>query len=536
MELLIRLKKKQYMSAMRTCLIKFNYWKKHPWCSRWRNCAKKAVTRMNGNQVSQHVSSSMGETRLCNRQTHPFGCPRRASNRTPDQSSGRPEANSSCGRPQAKCRNNIARMASTIHGMMDEEIFKFDRRFSSGRGHPTSSNSSFSASSSKTYFKRIWRKAQFVHSLSQTKTRIAKSADPRQLQGRDAEGFLTVGRTELRLPKDVEDMISVDHKILKEDQESRLHHRKAVVLQDLATQWIHSYPCTTKSIQETQKHVSCTTSVRRNFVSIGSVWTASKLVGRSRGVWLLSPKSARLTRWWREALRMAVQFTIRWADYFHWSRSKMLSSIIKRQKTAVIQHKTGGDLMRESQQHSSVEREEARDPDQMLKLDKMSWALWDIAYIGIMLLRERSSMFRRTLFRYFWVTLMSRDKRSRALMYFMRLPSVIIGILMERSHLSEPSIGVTRFALLNKEGQMWIQGRLTKNQVSTRPEYIWPEEWPCRKNQRKALDGQKKEPQLDAARERAIFFTPKDFPEFEEIIPTTRGEVSKSEPQRCLAT
>ena len=32
---------------------------------------------------------------------------------------------------------------------------------------------------------------------------------------------------------------------------------------------------------------SCTTSERRNFVSIGSVWTARKLVGRSHGVLLL---------------------------------------------------------------------------------------------------------------------------------------------------------------------------------------------------------------------------------------------------------
>ena len=46
--------------------------------------------------------------------------------------------------------------------------------------------------------------------------------------------------------------------------------------------------------------------------------------------------------------------------------------------------------------------------------------------------------------------------------------------------LSEPWIGVTRFALLNKhhpEGHMWVQGRRTNEQVSTRPGNLWPEEW-----------------------------------------------------------
>ena len=43
------------------------------------------------------------------------------------------------------------------------------------------------------------------------------------------------------------DMFTADHKLLNEDQESRLHHNYAVVVQALATQWIQSYPCRTKS-------------------------------------------------------------------------------------------------------------------------------------------------------------------------------------------------------------------------------------------------------------------------------------------------
>ena len=49
------------------------------------------------------------------------------------------------------------------------------------------------------------------------------------------------------------DLITADHKVLSEGCESRNNHRCAVVVQDLATQWIQSYPCKTKTSQETQR-------------------------------------------------------------------------------------------------------------------------------------------------------------------------------------------------------------------------------------------------------------------------------------------
>ena len=49
------------------------------------------------------------------------------------------------------------------------------------------------------------------------------------------------------------DLITADHKVLSENCESRNNHRYAVVEQDLATQWIQSYPCKTKTSQETQR-------------------------------------------------------------------------------------------------------------------------------------------------------------------------------------------------------------------------------------------------------------------------------------------
>ena len=49
------------------------------------------------------------------------------------------------------------------------------------------------------------------------------------------------------------DLITADHKVLSEGCESRNNHRYAVVVQDLATQWLQSYPCKTKTYHKTQK-------------------------------------------------------------------------------------------------------------------------------------------------------------------------------------------------------------------------------------------------------------------------------------------
>ena len=49
------------------------------------------------------------------------------------------------------------------------------------------------------------------------------------------------------------DFITLDHKVLSESCESRNNHRYAIVVQDLATQWIQAYPCKTKTSQETQR-------------------------------------------------------------------------------------------------------------------------------------------------------------------------------------------------------------------------------------------------------------------------------------------
>ena len=51
----------------------------------------------------------------------------------------------------------------------------------------------------------------------------------------------------------VGDLKTADHKVLSDNCESRNNHRYAVVVQDLATQWIQAYPCKNKTSQETQR-------------------------------------------------------------------------------------------------------------------------------------------------------------------------------------------------------------------------------------------------------------------------------------------
>ena len=60
------------------------------------------------------------------------------------------------------------------------------------------------------------------------------------------------------------DLITADHKVLSDNCESRNNHRYAVVVQDLATQWIQAYPCKNKTSQETQRSLQKFLEPHRN--------------------------------------------------------------------------------------------------------------------------------------------------------------------------------------------------------------------------------------------------------------------------------
>ena len=77
----------------------------------------------------------------------------------------------------------------------------------------------------------------------------------RDLQAnQDHKGFLQKTQWHSRTSsRKFGDLTTVHHKVLSESCEARNNHRHAVVVQDLASQWIQSYPCKTKTSQETEK-------------------------------------------------------------------------------------------------------------------------------------------------------------------------------------------------------------------------------------------------------------------------------------------
>ena len=82
------------------------------------------------------------------------------------------------------------------------------------------------------------------------------------------------------------DLITADHKVLSDNCESRNNHRYAVVVQDLATQWIQAYPCKTKTSQETQRSLQMFLDPDRNpeVIKLTIPWNSTKLVKISPGI------------------------------------------------------------------------------------------------------------------------------------------------------------------------------------------------------------------------------------------------------------
>ena len=82
------------------------------------------------------------------------------------------------------------------------------------------------------------------------------------------------------------DLITADHKVLSDNCESRNNHRYAVVVQDLATQWIRVYPCKNKTSQETQRNLQSSWNPRGNQKSFTLTipWNSAKHVKISPGI------------------------------------------------------------------------------------------------------------------------------------------------------------------------------------------------------------------------------------------------------------
>ena len=82
------------------------------------------------------------------------------------------------------------------------------------------------------------------------------------------------------------DLITADHKVLSDNCESRNNHRYAVVVQDLATQWIQAFPCKAKTSQEPKEACKSSSNLRGNQKSstLTLPWNSAKLVKIFHGI------------------------------------------------------------------------------------------------------------------------------------------------------------------------------------------------------------------------------------------------------------
>ena len=99
-------------------------------------------------------------------------------------------------------------------------------------------------------------------------------------------------------------------------------------------------------------------------------------------------------------------------------------------------------------------------------------------------------------------------------------------------NLSDPWTGFTQFTLLEEkppEGYMWSRERLTRKQLTSRPDHLWPELWI-----KIGRDAELKEkhkwsneiPKLDNARRlRGIHFVDPEVKEFKETIQNARKKL-----------
>ena len=102
--------------------------------------------------------------------------------------------------------------------------------------------------------------------------------------------------------------------------------------------------------------------------------------------------------------------------------------------------------------------------------------------------------------------------------------------------LSDSWTGFTQLTLLEEkppDGYMWSGWRLTRKQLTSRPDHLWPELWTKFGRNAKLRDEQKwshEKPQLDNARKlQGIYFIDPEDKEFKETIRNARKKLEQSE-------
>ena len=112
---------------------------------------------------------------------------------------------------------------------------------------------------------------------------------------------------------------------------------------------------------------------------------------------------------------------------------------------------------------------------------------------------------------------------------------MIIGISIESRDLSDPWTGFTQFTLLEEkppDRYMWSGGRLTRKQLTSRPDHLWPELWKSMGKHAKLKEKQKwsneKLHRENARKLRGIYFIDPEDKEFQETIKSARKKLETS--------
>ena len=98
--------------------------------------------------------------------------------------------------------------------------------------------------------------------------------------------------------------------------------------------------------------------------------------------------------------------------------------------------------------------------------------------------------------------------------------------------LSDPWTGFTQFTLLKEkppDGYMWSGERLTREQITSRPDHLWPGLWTKLRRNAELKERQKwsnAKPKLDNAQKlRGIYFIDPEDKEFKEAIKNARKKL-----------
>ena len=101
--------------------------------------------------------------------------------------------------------------------------------------------------------------------------------------------------------------------------------------------------------------------------------------------------------------------------------------------------------------------------------------------------------------------------------------------------LSDPWTGFTQFTLFDEklpDGYTWSGGRLTRKQLTSRPDYLWPDLWKSMGKHAKLKEKQKwseEKLHLETARKlRGISFIDPEVKEFKETIKNARKKLETS--------